>query len=145
MSWRQGQAYSQDLRDRVVAAVDGGMGVYEAAPLFRVSVSYIYKALIRRRTTGETTARPQRCHLGRKLAAYEEAIARQVAAQPDATLEELRAWLLATHGVSISASGLWTTLDRLELTLKKSRVTRPSRRARMSPPTGPTGVPGSRT
>jgi len=121
------------------------MGVYEAAPLFRVSVSYIYKALIRRRTTGETTARPQRCHLGRKLAAYEEAIARQVAAQPDATLEELRAWLLATHGVSISASGLWTTLDRLELTLKTSHVTRPSRRARMSPPTGPTGVPGSRT
>ena len=30
-------AYSQDLRDRVTAAVDGGLGVYSAAPLFRVS------------------------------------------------------------------------------------------------------------
>ena len=40
-----GVAYSQDLRDRVLAAVDGGLRVYSAAPLFRVSVSYIYKAL----------------------------------------------------------------------------------------------------
>ena len=29
-----GVAYSQDLRDRVMAAVDGGLGVYTAAPLF---------------------------------------------------------------------------------------------------------------
>ena len=36
-----GVAYSQDLRDRVMAAVDGGLSVYAAAPLFRVSVSYI--------------------------------------------------------------------------------------------------------
>ena len=34
-----GVAYSQDLRDRVMAAVDGGLNVYSAAPLFRVSVS----------------------------------------------------------------------------------------------------------
>jgi transposase len=40
-----GVAYSQDLRERVMAAVDGGLGVYSAAPMFRVSVSYIYKAL----------------------------------------------------------------------------------------------------
>jgi hypothetical protein len=36
-----GAAYSQDLRERVMAAVDGGLGVYSAAPMFRVSVSYI--------------------------------------------------------------------------------------------------------
>ena len=51
-----GVAYSQDLRDRVMAAVDGGLSVYSAAPLFRVSVSHIYKALGRRRATGEVTA-----------------------------------------------------------------------------------------
>ncbi len=34
MSWHRGQSYSQDLRDRVMAAVDGGMGVYDAAPPF---------------------------------------------------------------------------------------------------------------
>ena len=48
-----GKPYSQDLRERVIAAVDTGTGAYVAAPLFQVSVSYIYKALIRRRKTGE--------------------------------------------------------------------------------------------
>jgi len=56
MAWRQGQSYSEDLRRRVLAAVDGGLAVRSAAAVFRVSVSYIYKALIRRRRTGETSA-----------------------------------------------------------------------------------------
>jgi transposase len=39
MTWRSGQAYSQDLRERVLAAVADGLRVREAAPLFRVSIS----------------------------------------------------------------------------------------------------------
>ena len=31
-----GKPYSQDLRERVIAAVDTGTGAYVAAPLFRV-------------------------------------------------------------------------------------------------------------
>jgi len=126
MSWRQGQPYSQDLRDRVVSAVDGGMPAYQAASLFRVSVSFIYKALGRRRHTGETTARPQRGHQPQKLEAYHPAIRDQVALEPDATLDELRAWMLVTHGVSVSQGGMWNALDRLGLTLKKRRNRRPS-------------------
>ena len=49
MAWRQGQSYSEDLRGRVLAAIDGGMAARATASVFRVSVSYIYKALIRRR------------------------------------------------------------------------------------------------
>ena len=49
MGWQQGQAYSDDLRARVLSAVDRGGRVYEIAPLFEVSVSYIYKALARRK------------------------------------------------------------------------------------------------
>src|ERR1044071_7759441 len=52
MVWRQGQSYSEDLRARVLAAVDGGLAARAAARLFRVSVSYIYQAWIRRRRTG---------------------------------------------------------------------------------------------
>jgi transposase len=59
MSWRPGQAYAQHLRDRVRAVIDRGMGAYEVAPLLQVSVSWINKALARRRETGESTARPQ--------------------------------------------------------------------------------------
>ena len=62
-----GRPYSQDLRERVMAAVDGGMRVYAAAPVFRVSVSYIYKALGRRTKTGETKARTGRAGPRRSL------------------------------------------------------------------------------
>ncbi len=140
MSWRRGQPYSQDLRDRVMAAVDGGMGVYKASPLFKVSVSYIYKAQARRRRTGETTARPQRCQLGRKLAAYHDAIRAEVSARPDMTIDELRAWLLETHGVSASQGGMWNTLERLGLTLKKRRATL---RSRSDPTLQPHATPGA--
>jgi transposase len=127
MGWRSGQAYSLDLRERILAAVDAGMSVREAARVFRVSISYIYKALIRRRRTGETAARSQHGHVGQKLAAYHEAIRQRVSTQPDATLDELRAWMLASHGVSVSQGGMWNALDRLGLTLKKRHNTPPSR------------------
>src|SRR5437899_2089001 len=45
MAWRRGQSYSEDLRGRVLAAVDSGPAARSAAAVFRVSVSYIYKAL----------------------------------------------------------------------------------------------------
>src|SRR4051812_39985606 len=50
--WRAGQSYSQDFRGRVLGAVDGGTAAAEVAALFRVSLSYIYKALGRRRSCG---------------------------------------------------------------------------------------------
>ena len=140
MSWRRGQPHSQDLRDRVLAAVDEGMAVAAVARLFKVDRSYIYKVLARRRLTGETTARPQRGHVARKLAPYHEAIRAEVAARRDATVDELRAWLLETHRVSASQGGMWNTLARLGLTLKKRRAARPSRRAPTSPPRGRPGA-----
>ena len=120
MAWRSGQSYSEDLRERVLAAVDRGMGVYEAAPLVCVSVAYIYKVLGRRRATGEVVARPRPGRPGQKLAALHDALLARVAAQPGATLAELRGWLVAEHGVSVSTGCLWMALDRLELTHKKS-------------------------
>ena len=66
-----------------------------AALLFQVSVSYIYKALIRRRKTGEVTARRSGCGPKPKLAPHDDALRARVAAEPDITLAELQAWLLA--------------------------------------------------
>jgi transposase len=119
MGWTSGQSYSQDLRDRVIARVDSGLGVYEAASLFQVSVSYIYKALARRRTTGETAARQQRCTVPRRLAAHEDALRARAASNPDATIADLQAWL-AERGVSASYGSVWNALDRLNLTYKKT-------------------------
>jgi transposase len=135
MAWKSGQSYSSDLRSRVLAAVDGGSPARAVARLFQVSVSYIYKTLARREATGETEARPQRNHQALKLAAYHEVIAAEVARRPDVTLEELRSWLLANHGVSASLGLMHKTLARLGLTLKKNRG---GRRSRIGP-TSPSG------
>lgn len=139
MLWQRGKAYSQDLRARVLAAADDGLRVGQIAALLRVSVSYVSKVLSRRRRTGQTTALPQRGHLLPKLASLHEAIRSQVAARPDATLGELRAWLLTTHQVSASSGLMWKTLDALDLTYKKNPSVRRSRTARMLPQSAPSG------
>jgi transposase len=122
MAWRQGQAYSEDLRGRVLAAVDGGMAARAAAKLFRVSVSYIYKAVIRRRQTGATGASLRRGHRPRKLSPTQEAaLAKHIAAHSDITLAALQAWLLAEHRVRLSNGAMWAAVHRLGLSFKKRR------------------------
>ena len=128
-----GKPYSQDLRERVIATVDAGTRVCAAARLLLVSVSYVSKVVGRRRTTGETTARVGRAGRKPKLATHDEALRARVAAYPDATLEELQAWLVAEREVKVSIGCLWNRLKFLKLPLKKSRSGPPSRIGRMLP------------
>jgi transposase len=139
MLWKRGKAYSQDLRERVLAEADDGAEVGEIATILRVSVSYVSKVLDRRRRTGETTARPQRCQLKPKLAALYEEIAAWVSEHPDATIGELQVWLRQTHQISASSGLICETLALLGLTRKKSRCVPPSRTARTSLRHGVTG------
>jgi len=138
-----GKAYSQDLRERVMAAVESGTGAYASASIFQVSVSYIYKALGRLRTTGETSARPWAGGPKPKLAAHEEALFVRVSSEPDATLAELQAWLLTEYNMKVSVSCLWKSLRRLGLTLKKSHCAPPNKTAPMSPRRVRDGAPAS--
>ena len=135
---KRGKAYAQDLRDRVFIAADAASPVGRIAEALSVSISYVSKVLSRRRLTGEIAARPQCCHVPRKLTAYYAAIREQVKAQPDATLEELRTWLLETHKVSASSTLMWETLGQLRLTLKKDPARGGTEPARRCP--GPQGV-----
>lgn len=139
-----GRAYSQDLRERVMAAVDSGTGAYAAAAIFRVSVSYIYKVLGRRKRTGQTSARPWAGGPKPKLAAHDDALRARVMSEPDATLAELQAWLVAEYGVKVSIGCLWKRLRQLGLTLKKSHCAPPSKIARISLRPAANGVQASR-
>ena len=121
-----GKPYSQDLRERVIAAVDTGTGAYVAAPLFQVSVSYIYKALIRRRKTGEVTARRSGGGPKPKLAPHDDALRARVAAEPDITLAELQA-RYSPSARSTSASGVCGT--GLSFSNSRSKKVGASRRA----------------
>lgn len=133
MAWRQGQSYSDDLRARVMAAVDGGMAARAAASVFQVRVSYIYKALIRRRRTGAVGANPSRGHRPRKpTPAQEAALAAHVEAHSDMTLAAMQAWLEAEHGVRLGNGAIWTAVDRLGLSFKKRRSGPASKTARTS-------------
>ncbi len=96
MAW----AYSQDLRDRVLAAVDEGLPVYQAAPLYRVSVSFIYKLLARREQTGLTGPSATKGHRPRKLAGHEQTLRRYVEEHNDATLHEIQEWLGGRGGMA---------------------------------------------
>lgn len=125
MGWCRGQSYSSDLRLRVLAAVDGGMAARMVASVFQVSVSYVYKALIRRRETGAVEASPNRGHRPRKLTpAQESALATHIAAHPDITLAAIQTWLESEHGVRLSNGALWTAVDRLGLSFKKNAARR---------------------
>lgn len=136
-----GRPYSQDLRDRVFSAIDGGMTPAEVAELFEVDVSYVYKVLIRRRTSGITTALPWAAGPRPKLKQHEEAVRRHVAEFSDATLEEIRAWLISERGIKVSIGCLWNALQWMKLPLKKSRSMPLSRSAKISPRNGAPGMP----
>ena len=141
MGWQTGQAYSDDLRARVLSAVDRGGRVYEIAPLFEVSVSYIYKALKRRETTGVETALPRLGRPGRKLDRHVDALAAYIESTPDVTLAELAAWSARERGVTVCVATMWAAVEALGLTLKKSRATPPSRSAKMSRAPAKSGAP----
>ena len=135
MVWRQGQSYSEDLRGRVLAAIDGGMAARSAASVFRVSVSYIYKALIRRRRTGEVSASARRGHRPRKLTPEQEAaLAAHIEGHPDITLAALQTWLAAEHAVRLSNGAMCSAVDRLGLSFKKRRSAPPNKTVQTSPP-----------
>jgi len=119
MSWKRGRAYSQDLRDRVLEARDGGLTCREVAARFDVSPSYVVKVAARRDKTGTRTP-GGRGQPPRKLARHMALLAAHVGDRPDATLADRRRWLEETHGVTVSLKTVWVALKTLGLSLKKS-------------------------
>ena len=124
MGFHRGRAYGQALRERVLEARGSQC---EVAKRFAVSAAYVAKVRARRRDLGADTPEPQRNHVPMKLAGHEQALAAQVQARPDQTLQALYEWAQEACGIAISISAMHKTLARLGLTRKKSRCMRPSR------------------
>jgi len=118
------EAYSLDLRERVVRAVDGGMSRVEAARRFSVSNALIGKLLRQRRGTGSLAPKPHAGGTPPTLGGPAlEALKAQVRADPDATLAELRDRLARDAGVRAGVDPVCRALRRLGLPLKKRRCT----------------------
>src|ERR1051325_6944022 len=97
MSWRRGQSYGQDLRDRVLAC--GDMTLREVAARFGVSPSYVSKVRARLREHGDCRPGVQRSHVPLRLAPFADALRERLNAVPDAKLNDVRSCLRETHGV----------------------------------------------
>jgi transposase len=116
-------AYSKDLRLRVLAAVDRGIPRKEVIELFGVSRSTIKRWLNRRRQTGgvETMKIPGRPSV--KGRALREWLPSQLKSNPDLTLAEHCEAFEDESGVKVSEATMSRSIARLpgEWPLKKSR------------------------
>jgi transposase len=113
-------AYSLDLRERVLLDFDAGLGNEAVARKYRVSSRWVYKLRRQRAETGSIAPLKGRTGPRPKLASHTERLLQLVKEQPDATLSELREEL----GVSVCVATLWKTLKELGVTLKKSPACR---------------------
>ena len=112
--------YDLVLRERIVAAVEGGMSVKEAARVFSVNVMTIYSYLNLQRqgrlhVIGKPTGRPFRV-----TAVHEAQLLKQLEAHGDATLVEHAGMLEAATGLKVSFKTVDRAFTRLKITHKKN-------------------------
>jgi|SRR3954452_1735074 transposase len=114
------KAYSEDLRERVVAAVERGTRRLEVVEAFAVSLPTIKRWLKQRRETGALTPKPIPGPAAIKRDALLEALPSRLAEQSDATLEEHCSWWHETAGVAVSTATMSRAITASAWTHKKS-------------------------
>jgi transposase len=120
------RAYSMDLREKLLAAVDGGMSREQAAAVFGVSVPSIERYVRLRRETGSLA--PRRAVKPGPTAVEGEALRAWLPGRleqcPDATLAEHAAAFTAATGTTVSPATVFRAIAGLPAggwTLKKGR------------------------
>lgn len=140
------RALSQDLRSRVIAAVDGGLSCNAAAERFGIAVSSAIRWVRAWRVEGRVAPLPQGGDLrSHHIEVYRDVILGAIDADVDITLVELSDLLHRKHKASFAASTVWRFLDRHNLTFKKKRLTPASRSVPTSPLAGKNGSTHSLT
>ena len=120
-------AYSQDLRDRVIDAVEKeGLSRRAAARRFGVSDSAAVKWLQRYEDSGSRKPVGTGGHRPSKLKPHRDFIVAALKSKPDLTLEALGRQLLVQRGVKADTSMLSRFLRREKITHKKRRWWRAS-------------------
>lgn len=122
------KTYSQDLRERVVEAVDDGASRHEAAERFDVSVSSAVRWVQRRDETGSCASKPHGGSVS-PLEEHAKRILALMAEQPDLTLEEVTAQL-GKWRIRTSKSSVSRFFQRHEITFKKEEPARGGTSAR---------------
>jgi transposase len=113
--------YSEDLRERVVAAVEGGLSRRQAAGVFNLGISTVVHWVRRFRETGSVAAKPMGGDHRSRLSGERDWILERIEEAPDVTIEELRDEL-KTRGVIVGYGTVWRFFAREDITFKKKRA-----------------------
>ena len=113
------KTYSVDLRERLLRAIDAGLGQAEAARLFGVGQTTIKRWKRRRRETGTLPPRPRPGPRHRLRPDQQPALEAQLRAAPDATLAEHWATWEQEQGIRVSVATMSRAIRRLGWTVKK--------------------------
>lgn len=122
-------SYSQDLRDRVLRAIERGDRPTVIALRFEVSRVWVYQVRKRWREQHLRSSYRIGGHRVSRLAEHERTLRGWIDAEPDLTLEELRSRLL-TKGVETKIGALWHQLNKWELSFKKNAQRQRAKQAR---------------
>jgi len=115
------KAYSLDLRERVLRAVDQGESRSEIVRMLGVSLATIKRYLKQRRESGHVRPKAIPGRPARKGAALQAGLLAQLQAHPDASLETHCQLWENEHGMRVSTSTMSRMIQRVGWTRKKSR------------------------
>ncbi|MCC4256086.1 MULTISPECIES: IS630 family transposase [Sphingobium] len=114
------KSISEDLRSRVIAAVDGGLSRRAAAERFGVAAASAVRWVREWRESGSTRAKPQGGDMrSQRIEGQRDAILGAIEKQVDITLVELAEMLRSEHGAVFALSTIWRFLDRHSMTVSK--------------------------
>lgn len=122
---------SNDLRCRVVTAIENGLSRRAAATKFDVSIASAVRWYQRYKKTG--SIEPDAMggdHHSHRAEAHADKVLGWIDVEPDLTLVEIRD-RLAKEGHLFAPATIWRLLDRHNYTVKKRLPTPVSRNARM--------------
>ena len=115
------RALSNDLRERVVAAVLAGESCRSVATRFGVAVSSVVKWSQRFRATASAAAKPMGGRPHFVLAGQRAWLLERVALEPSVSLRRLQGEL-AERGVVVSYGAVWDFVHEENLSFKKNRA-----------------------
>lgn len=122
------RAYSQDLRDRVLRALERGDAPMAIARRFEVSRIWVYQVRNDWQRDGRRSSLRVGGYRRSCLAEMESELRTWIESAPDLTLAEI-CERLAKAGIQIKVPALWHQLDKWNLTLKKNPARQRARAA----------------
>lgn len=112
-------SYSQDLRDRVLWALERGERPSDIARRLEVGRVWVYRVRDRKQKAGLRTSLQIGGHRRSRIAELEPQLRAWIEAEPDLSLQQL-CEKLAKKQVAVKPGALWHQLNKWKLTFKKN-------------------------